>query len=417
MRITIWGINYHPEQVGIGVYNTDLCEWLTGAGHHIVMVTAFAYYPAWRQSDQDKFCLYRSEMVGKKDDGQRVRVHRCWLYVPDKPNAVRRMVHEATFTISSFCKLLTLDAPDLYLVVMPPLLLGVAAWFLSIFKRVPVQLHVQDLQPDAALSLGMLREGQLASFLRMLEKFAYARAAQISTISPEMGEIIQNKGISPDKIVLFPNWVSLPDVSTRSQGQSWKVRHGVAPQTAVISYAGNLGVKQGLEIIGEAAALLQNENLLFVIAGNGGMKIQLQDLVSESRLSNVFFQDVLSDEEHTDLILESEICLIPQKKGSSSHFLPSKLLKILALGRPVITNADPGSALYNAVKAGEFGCNVTPGDVKALVESIVKLLAEPSWRTKMGNAGQKFVRQFDRDTVLSKAVCDFEKICVRESEE
>src|SRR5579883_410866 len=122
MRINIWGINYAPELTGIAVYNTGLCNYLSECGDEVTMVTGFPYYPSWRKSPQDAGKFWRTEMCGK------VQVNRCWLYVPEQPTAIARIIHELTFVMTSFVRQLSLPAPDIYIVVSPPLLLGMAAW-------------------------------------------------------------------------------------------------------------------------------------------------------------------------------------------------------------------------------------------------------------------------------------------------
>jgi colanic acid biosynthesis glycosyl transferase WcaI len=416
-KITVWGINYHPELVGIAVYNTDLCEFLRARGHEVTVITAFPYYPTWRKRASDRFCLYRKEILdapraectGVVDHA--LTIYRCWLYVPANPGVIGRIVHEASFLITSFWKILTLPRADLYVVVMPPLLLGLAAWLISLIKKVPIWLHVQDLQPGAAVSLGMLKPGPLIKSLFALERFIYQKATRVSSISPEMCQIIKDKGVEADKVILLPNWVSLPEPCQLQKGGSFKAKYGIAADCPLVSYAGNLGVKQGLEILIEVARMLQHEShAVFVIAGNGGKERELKALAAEYDLKNLIFKNVLVEEEHTALIGDSDLCVIPQKAGSSAQFLPSKLLKILALGRPIVTNADPNSALYNAVTEGKFGATVKTGDEQAMAQAISTLLNEPAKRLLFGNNGKNFVTRFEKNTVLLQAASDLQRV-------
>ena len=89
-----------------------------------------------------------------------MRIHRCWHYVPGKVRALKRIVHEASFIAVSLLRVLSLPRPDVFVVVSPPLLLGLAAWIAGIVKNSPFVFHVQDLQPDAAVGLGMLLPGE-----------------------------------------------------------------------------------------------------------------------------------------------------------------------------------------------------------------------------------------------------------------
>ena len=293
MRITVWSINYYPELVGIGVYNTDLCAFLAEAGHDVTMVTGFAYYPTWKKLEGDTCQLYRTDTIDTKK-GSRVRACRCWLYVPTNPTVPGRVLHEFSFIVTSFLKLLTLPRSDVYFVVLPPLFLGVAAWLLALIKSAPCVLHVQDLQPDAAVSLKMLKPGLLVNWLYAFERFAYDKATLVSSISDQMCQKIKVKGVPQDKIMLLPNWVTTPSEAQLPPKGNWKRDHAIDLSMPIVSYAGNLGVKQGLDLIIEVAKNLQNkERVLFVIAGNGGNEGALKQIATEHSLTNVLFADVL----------------------------------------------------------------------------------------------------------------------------
>ncbi|MFL6583899.1 MAG: glycosyltransferase, partial [Chthoniobacterales bacterium] len=166
MRVVVWGINYAPEFTGIAPHTVALCEFLRDQGDVVEMLTAFPYYPAWQKRIEDRGVLYRSETING------VRVHRCWQFVPERVSALKRIFHEGSFVATSALRALTLASPDVYIVISPPLLLGAAGWFVGFFKRAPFVFHVQDMQPDAAVGLGMLRAGWLTKALYALEAFA-----------------------------------------------------------------------------------------------------------------------------------------------------------------------------------------------------------------------------------------------------
>ncbi len=390
MKINLCGINYAPELTGIGVYNTGLAEYLAQRGEQVTMVTGFPYYPQWHLLEKD-VPLYRTEAING------VTVARCGLFVPEKPTPFLRILHEGSFVVSSFLRQLTLPAADVYVVVSPPLLLGFAAWLLCWIKNRPFIFHVQDLQPDAAAGLLMLKQGFFLKLLYALEKFAYQKAKLVSAISPEMCSLIEAKGVAKDKVVLFPNWVG---DSVGSALGSWKAKMGIDGNTSLVSYAGNMGVKQGLPIILQAAKLLADKPVTFVIAGNGADLDRLQKFKAENALNNVILLDVLPEDEHTQFLTDSDICLIPQKKGAATAFLPSKLLKMLALGRPVLAITQGEGALAAAVAEGEFGMRVEPDDERALADAVMTLAADQNRRSQMSEKGKQYVKRFSQEVVL-----------------
>jgi colanic acid biosynthesis glycosyl transferase WcaI len=396
MRINVWGINYAPEPTGIGVYTTGFCDYLAARGHDVTMVTAFPYYPGWRKRSQDCCVVYRVETIG------RVEVQRCWQYVPARPTVVTRIIHEASFVLSSFLRQMVLPGADVYVVVSPPLPLGFAASLACHLKRAPFLFHVQDLQPDAAIGLGMIKQGLITRLLSFLERHAYKHARVVSVIGRQMAERLQERGVPDGKIFYFPNWVELPAQDELPAAGIFKKSRDIEPDTPLVAYAGTFGVKQGLDVIMEAARQLKGAHpVQFVLAGDGACKEKVLAIQERHDLDNVHIEGVLSDAEHTALLVDSDICLVTQRPGTGASFLPSKLLKILALGRPIVTNADTGSSLGNAVAEGKFGLVTAPQDASAMASAIVDLLADEDRRRQMGEAGRRYVLKFEKEAVLA----------------
>jgi colanic acid biosynthesis glycosyl transferase WcaI len=201
VKILLWGINYAPESTGIAPFNRELCEFLAGRGHTVAAVTAFPYYPLWQKRPQDRGRLHRAELIGG------VQLHRCWCYVPKRVTALRRIFHELSFCVVSAARILSLPRADVYVVVSPPLALGLFAWLVTTLKSSRFVFHVQDLQPDAAVGLGMLKRGWLVRALYALEQLAYAKARVVSGISPGMLAAFQKKGVPKSRRVMLPNWL------------------------------------------------------------------------------------------------------------------------------------------------------------------------------------------------------------------
>src|SRR5947199_8379129 len=248
MRVVVWGINYAPEVAGIAPHNVALCEFLQQQGVDVEMVTTFAYYPTWKKSAADRHRLYRTDVIND------VPVHRCWHFVPARVSAWKRIIHEASFVFSSTLRALFLEQPDIFVVVSPPLLLGAAGWFVGKLKRAPYVFHVQDMQPDAAVGLGMLRAGWLTKALYALEAFAYRTASRVSGITRGMLESFERKGGPEAKLIYLPNTIAFKDQARSGRGV-FRRKHQIAADEFLAVYAGNLGVKQGLDVLLDAARL------------------------------------------------------------------------------------------------------------------------------------------------------------------
>jgi colanic acid biosynthesis glycosyl transferase WcaI len=394
MKITIWGINYAPEVTGIAPYNVKLAEFLQSQGHDVRMLTTFAYYPAWRKAPEDRGVLYRTDRL------EGVPVHRCWHFVPQKVTALKRIVHEATFVLSSWLRLFFLPRPEVLVVVSPPLLLGAAARLFGVIRNVPFVFHVQDLQPDAAVGLGMLKAGAFTRALYRLEALAYAGAARVCGISRGMLAAFRRKQVPEERITYFPNPVTLPKAEDLPPSGSFRARQGWTGDEFLAVYSGNLGVKQGLQILLEAAALCGNPRVRMVICGDGADRERLTRLAADRRLTNVTFLPLQSAADYAAMLADADVCLITQQAGSGQSFFPSKLLTTLGFARPVLSVADADSELALALSEGGFGVNVLPGDAAALARAIEKLAAAPEELRQMGERGREYVRQYEADPVL-----------------
>ena len=393
MRISVWGINYAPELTGIGPYNAALCRFLRERGHEVRMVTRFPYYPQWTKRPEDRGCWSRTDML----DG--LRVYRCWHYVPRRVTTLRRILHEASFVVVSFLRQLALSRPDLILVISPPLLLGPAAWLLSRLKRCPYFFHVQDLQPDAAAGLGMVNDGFFLRLLRGMESIAYRYARRVTGISPGMLDAFRAKGLAGDKITLLPNPILRLVRPTTSLG-AFRRAHALGPDDFLAVYSGNLGRKQGLDVLLDAAELVRDRRLKILICGEGNQRAALEERLRQRPLENVRLLPLLQEEEYAQLMADCDLTLITQQPGSGRFFLPSKLLASLSFAKPVLCVADEESDLVRLVSEGQIGCNVIPGQPAELAQTLERLANQPQRLRLWSDAARTFAERFRLETVF-----------------
>ena len=192
MKIIIYGINYAPEEVGIGKYTTELAEWLSSRGNQIKVITACSYYPNWSVKKNKYF----QERINCVD------VQRCPLWVPQKPSGIKRLIHLASFVLTSLPILFSLKRfkADLIITIAPALFCApVSILFKIINKRAKNWIHIQDFELDAAFELGILKGKYLRKMLLYLEKMILDRFDRISTISNSMYDFAVSKNLNKNK--------------------------------------------------------------------------------------------------------------------------------------------------------------------------------------------------------------------------
>lgn len=408
MRVLVWGINYAPEVTGIAPCNVALCEYLRRAGHEAEMLTSFAYYPGWKKAPEDAGRLYRDDVL------EGVPVHRCWHYVPARVSALKRILHEGTFVLTSFLRALALPRPDVIVIVSPPLLLGAAGWLLGLLRRAPFVFHVQDLQPDAAVGLGMLKPSAFTRLLYRLEAFAYARAARVSGISRGMLRAFADKGVPAAKCIYFPNGLRLPDAAPTAPKGAWRARHGFGADDFLAVYSGNLGMKQGLEVLAETARLLTDKRVRIVVCGQGAARARLEEAIAKEHLPNLTLLPLQDPDAYREMMGDTDVCLITQQAGTGQYFFPSKVLMALAFARPVLAVADPTSELAVALDEGHFGWCARPGDAAGVAQALASAAALPREELRaLGEAGRAFGAQFETRKVHAAFTAELESAATK----
>lgn len=393
--IAIVSINYAPEMTGIAVYTTGMAEHLAQTGHRVTVFTAFPYYPQWHKRAQDEGAWFRRE------NANAVALRRSYLYVPRRPGVVHRIVHELSFVAGAALSYLLASRAAVTVVVSPPLFLGIPIALLARLKGSRVIFHVQDLQPDAAVDLGMIRQGRVARALFAIERWTYGLAHCVSAISPSMLRRIARKGVPTHKLLLFPNWANDDLVTPLPASESLRAEWGLGERFVVL-YAGNMGVKQGLDALLDVAALLRDEpDIVFVLVGDGGEKPALTERAQALRLDNVVFHPLQPMERLPRLLACADVSVIPQKPGVTDIVLPSKLPNLMSSARPVVAMADADTELHRVIEESGCGAVVPPGDASAMAGALLQLRASPAERASRGEAGWRYARErLSRNSVL-----------------
>jgi len=380
LRILIYSLNHAPELTGIGKYNGEMASWLAQRGHQVRVVCAPPYYPHWRVQPGWSAWRYRRESIAG------VWVQRCPLWVPATPTGLKRIVHLLSFALSSLPVILMQWRwrPQWIVVTEPPLFCVPAAQLLARLSGARLWLHVQDFEVDAARQLGLLQRPRLMAAVSALEGRLMRRCERVSTLTPSMLARLADKGVEAQRRVLFPNWIDQsmftdPDTDIAALRRKWSLQ----PGEFVVLYAGNMGRKQGLETILEAAQRLSSVAAIkFWLCGEGAQQALLRQRAAG--MDNVTFMRLQPEPRFRQMMSLVDLHLLPQQAGATDLVMPSKLLGIFASGRPAVVATEPGSGLYQATSGRAL--QVPPGDVDALQAAIVRLRADPLLAQRLARA-------------------------------
>ncbi|MDM0114285.1 glycosyltransferase WbuB [Variovorax sp. J22R133] len=394
MKLLLYGINFAPEMTGIGKYTGEMAEWLAAQGHDVRVVTAPPYYPEWAVREGYSASRYAREQW------RGVHVIRSPLWVPAKANGLRRIIHLVSFAISSFPALIAQWRwrPDVVWVVEPAFACAPAALAFARLRGARAWLHIQDYEVDAAFDLGLLKGDRLRRWVTAVECALMRQFDRVSTISHRMLDRARSKGIVNERLVHLPNWVDVSAIKPLTCASPYRTELGIPADTVVALYSGNMGAKQGLEVLADIARRLKDKpSIQFVFCGAGVGRDALVQACAG--LPNVRFLDLQPIERLSDLLGLADIHLLPQRADAADLVMPSKLTGMLSSGRPVVAGARPETELGQVVAL--CGQVVTPDDGQAFATAIETLASQPELRARLGRQARAWAEEhMTRDGVL-----------------
>ena len=415
MRILVYSPNFSPELIGIGKYVGEMSEWLSLNGHEVHVITTPPFYPKWKTHEQYNNYLW------KREKWKGVNVWRCPVYVPKNQSGVNRILHLVSFALSSLPIMISqiFWRPKIILSIAPSLFLAPVSILTSKLSGAKSILHIQDLEVDAAFELGLLKGEKLREFAISIEKFLLGHFDLITTISNRMLRKISNKLNHTRRVILFPNWIKMSlwsddreMLKINLESEQYRTRLKIPKEALTIVYSGNMGDKQGLEILSSSAKYfmsnpIPNIPLHFIFCGSGsGLKKLLND---SQGIANIHFLDLQPTEKLPAFLAVADIHVLPQRADAADLVMPSKLIGIFASGRPVIVCANQDTELSEIVR--RRGLVVKPENTNDFCEAIKILANDKELRSKLGSAGKKYAEQeFDQDLVLAKFEFDMKQL-------
>ena len=395
IKILIASINFAPNHAGIGVYSTDFAVYTAEQDWNVSMVTGFPYYPQWKKRSEDEGRIFHQECY------KNVKVYRGYLYVPRKVSNIARLWHEFTFCFFASLNFIKAGRPDVIVLFTPPFFLGCVGIFFSVLWRRPCVINIQDLPLDAATALGMVRRSWAIRLMQKLEEWTYKRASLVVTLSEGMLDTVRSKGVAIDKSMLVPNWIDVAEGGRKVTKGAFLRNQPQASGKFTVAYAGNIGVKQGIDLLLLLAKQTRHETgIHYFIIGDGAAKPQLTASAAELQLSNITFLPFMEMMDYYAMLADVDMVFVAQRSGAGNNFFPSKLLGLMAQAKPLLVAADPASELAAVIK--KVGCGLVSqyGDIGNMEHDLMRCVRDKNLLTGMGQRGAQHVMQYDRKQVL-----------------
>jgi len=393
-NVTLIGINFYPEDSAIGLYSTQMMEYLSQS-YDIDVITGFPYYPEWEIRDEYK--TKERYLVETKGD---INIYRYKQYVPKNPSFKNRIIHLLDFTLGSVRNVLKVKKSDLVICVVPFTSSIALALVLSKLRGARVWVHIQDFEFDAAVESGLAGEQKgfktkVFQGLFWLEKKLLDKAEIVSTISYGMLKKLETK--TTTQTYFFPNWVDENFINPDNA----KAHPLMKNDTFKILYSGNIGAKQDWDFFIQVADYFKhNENLEFIVVGAGAKK---EWLVKQTKsYIHVKHFDPVAYESLPDLLCSADLHILFQKNDVIDTVMPSKLLGMMASAVPSVVTGNTESEVAKVFDKSNGGYFYDSENFKDVISSIEQLIKDKALSQSMGkNARDYIVDNFASQKVLS----------------
>jgi glycosyltransferase involved in cell wall biosynthesis len=361
-------------------------------GDQVTVVTGLPHYPDWGIAPGLRRAIWSEATV------EGVHIIHAAHYVPSVQSAVRRAVYEGTFGLTALLAAMSVPRPDVIVGIVPSLSGGLVARMTAARLRAPYGILFQDLMGPSARDSGVPGGERVADATVAAEKWAVRRASAVGVVTHAFVPYLESLGVHRAVIHLVPNWSRLAEPTLTVE--ETRKRFGWTDGRAVVLHAGNMGYKQGLEQVVDAARLAaaRCEPVQFVLAGGGNRAGSIRAAIGD--LSNVTFIGVQPNGIHASLLAAADVLLLSELPTQIQMSLPSKLTSYFAAGRPIVAAVPVGGSSAAEIERSGAGVVVPAGQPEALMATVQSVLADREHAARLGAAGSAYAA-----TNTSSAIC------------
>jgi glycosyltransferase involved in cell wall biosynthesis len=388
MRILIVTQNYLPEMGALSNRLYPVVRRLAEAGHEVYVATGMPNYP-----EGEVFAGYRGRRAMRESLGGATVLRTACHVTPRNQSKWAQLRSYLSFIPAALRGGWRAGKPDVVFVSTPPLFALIPALLLAKLRGARLVLDVRDLWPDELVTYAGYGERSLPVRLTgALARLGYRMSDCVVGTTDAILDAAVERGAAREKTFLMPNGADLELFRPVSPDNA--VARGYPfGERFVVMYSGLFGIKHGLEVLLEAAALLKrHEDIAFFLLGNGARREALAAEVKERGLGNVIFGGERGVEDVPLLLARADVCFAAVRpEPYPKKVISVKVFEYMACEKPVVGALSGESARVLAESNG--GLVVPPGDARATADAILALRGDPARRAAMGKAGRRYVEE------------------------
>ncbi len=379
---------YFPPEMGAPSARVfELSRRWVENGASVTVLTGFPHHPTGViPKEYQGYKFFQEEKDG-------INVVRTYVFAAPNQGFLKRIISYMSFMFSSIIQGTSkVGRQDIIIATSPQFFVGIAGYVISRLKRIPFIFEVRDLWPESIVQLGLIKNKFIIRLLQWIELMLYKKSVHIVGVADSTVNVLAERGIEEEKISIIKNGVDLDLFRNSGRQDELKNQHNLAGKF-VISYIGTHGLSHALDKVLETAYLLKDqEDLVFLLVGEGAEKKNLLMQAKKMQLRNVRFQDQIDKSDLPCFYELSDVVLVTLKAlPLFKQVIPSKIFEIMGMSRPIIISVD-GEA-RKLVTEAEAGIFAEPENVNDLKERITELYNDPDLRNELGVNGRNYAAE------------------------
>ena len=395
MKILLVSQYFYPENFRLN----DFAFKLASKGHEVTVLTGIPNYPNGK--------AFGAFKILRKDSIKGVTVYRVPMMLRGNSRGIELILNYISFLVSAviFGPILLLrERFDIVFATnYSPATVGIVGAFFAALKGTPLFLWVHDLWPDTLTALNATKSNFALTLVELMIRWIYRRSDRILIQSRAFKSSVESRGIHANKIEYFPNWAE--DLYTDTICDLELKNTMKIPQNKfIIMFAGNLGECQSLDTIVNAAKILQDSPIHWVLLGDGREKSNIEKKIIKSDLTtNISLLGHYPVEDMPRFFAQADVMLVTlRSEPVFSLTIPGKVQSYLKSGKPILAGLNGEGA--SIVSESGAGIAVPADDPVGLAEAALQLSSLNSGELKnMGTLGKKYYDEnFDVDMLINR---------------
>ncbi len=382
---------YYPDLASTGQLLTQLCESLA-KDFEIVVLTSF---PSYSVTTTHRKKLFTQESRNG------VRIIRVFSTSFNRKNLLLRALNYITYFTSATICALFLKKPHIVVAQTDPPIIGLVACIVHWLRGSLFCLVCQDVFPEVAVVLQKLK-GLPIIIMRYVRDIFFRTSQAIITISDGMKEELVKRGARADRVHVISNWIDTNIVCPVDKNNAFRQQHGLI-DSFVVMHSGNIGLSQDFDVILECADKLRQQDIEFVLVGDGAKRAWLAEEIERRRLRRMRIIDYQPLSELRFSLGAADLHLVTLRSGLGNLIVPSKIYGIMGAARAVISALPSESEITNIINRFHCGVICREGDAAEIAAAILRLRDDAETTRLMGERGREVVcRYFSREVVVAQ---------------